>query len=69
MISVEAHVNLYLSKEAEQAFARAINPRVQAQEAWSFRMSTPGLLSHAVKTYGWSFIPNHVLPPMLANIG
>ncbi|KAG8526324.1 uncharacterized protein KY384_000317 [Bacidia gigantensis] len=50
------------------AFARAINPRVQAQESWSLRMSTPALLAHAVKTYGWGFIPNHVLPPMLANI-
>lgn len=52
-----------------KAYARAINPRVQAQEGWSLRMSTPGLLTHAVKTYGWEFIPNHVLPPMLANIG
>jgi len=32
-------------------------------------MSTPGLLAHAVRTYGWGFIPNHVLLPMVANIG
>lgn len=51
------------------AFARAINPRVQANEPWSWRMSTPGLLTHAIRVYGWSFIPNQVLPPMLANIG
>ena len=31
-------------------------------------MSTPGLLAHAVRTYGWGFIPNHVLPPLLANV-
>ena len=31
-------------------------------------MSTPGLLTHAVRTYGWGFIPNQVLPPMLANV-
>lgn len=31
-------------------------------------MSTLGLLTHAVKTYGWGFIPNQVLPPMLANV-
>lgn len=31
-------------------------------------MSTPGVLAHAVKEYGWKFIPNQVLPPMLANI-
>lgn len=52
-----------------QAFARAINPRVQAKEAWSWRISTPALLTHAVQKYGWGFIPNQVLPPMLANIG
>ncbi|KAL9116980.1 MAG: hypothetical protein Q9187_006487 [Circinaria calcarea] len=51
-----------------EAFTKAINPRVQAKESWSWRMSTPGLLGHAVKTYGWAFIPNQVLPPLLANI-
>ncbi|KAI9716549.1 MAG: hypothetical protein M1812_005280 [Candelaria pacifica] len=51
------------------AYAKAINPRVQAQERWSWRLSTPGLLAHAVKERGWSFIPNQVLPPMIANIG
>jgi Mitochondrial carrier protein len=30
-------------------------------------MSTPGLLVHAVKTHGWGFIPNQVLPPLVAN--
>ncbi|KAL8749652.1 MAG: hypothetical protein Q9199_007553 [Rusavskia elegans] len=51
------------------AFARAINPRVQANESWSWRMSSAGLLTHAVRTYGWSFIPNQVLPPLVANVG
>jgi hypothetical protein len=50
------------------AFARAVNPRVQAGEPWSLKMSTPGLLGHAVRTYGWSFIPNQVLPPLMANV-
>ncbi|KAK8202022.1 hypothetical protein M8818_005547 [Zalaria obscura] len=49
-------------------FARAINPRVQANEAWSLHLTTPGILAHAVKTYGWSFIPNQVIPPLLANV-
>ncbi|KAI9845670.1 MAG: hypothetical protein M1837_004644 [Sclerophora amabilis] len=48
--------------------ARAINPRVQANERWSWRLSTPGLLAHAVKSHGWSFIPNQVLPPLIANV-
>ncbi|MCJ1467779.1 hypothetical protein MMC07_006404 [Pseudocyphellaria aurata] len=51
------------------AFARAINPRVQANASWSWRTSTPGLLTYAIRVYGWSFIPNQILPPMLANIG
>ncbi|KAL8712855.1 MAG: hypothetical protein Q9220_003063 [cf. Caloplaca sp. 1 TL-2023] len=51
------------------AFAKAISPRVQANETWSWRMSSPGLLTHAVKTHGWTFIPNQLLPPLLANVG
>ena len=31
-------------------------------------MSSPAVLAHAVKEYGWGFIPNQVLPPMLANV-
>jgi len=53
----------------EQAYARAIHPRVQANDPWSWRVSTPGLLAHAVRTYGWGFIPNQVLPPLIANVG
>lgn len=48
-------------------YARAINPRVQAGESWSWRMTSPALLGHAVRKYGWSFIPNQVLPPLIAN--
>ncbi|KXG49474.1 Mitochondrial substrate/solute carrier [Penicillium griseofulvum] len=50
------------------AFARAVNPRV-AEGKWSLHTTTPGLLLHAVRTYGWRFIPNQVLPPLLANAG
>ncbi|KAL8687190.1 MAG: hypothetical protein Q9218_006568 [Villophora microphyllina] len=32
-------------------------------------MSSAGLLAHAVRSHGWSFIPNHILPPLLANVG
>lgn len=48
-------------------YARAINPHIQAQTSWSWRMTTPALLAHAVRTEGWIFIPNQVLPPLLAN--
>lgn len=51
------------------AYPRAINPLFNAANAkWSWKTTTPGILAHAVKTYGWSFIPNQVLPPLLANI-
>jgi len=48
-------------------YARAINPHVQAELGWTWRMTTPALLAHAIKTEGWGFIPNQVLPPLLAN--
>jgi hypothetical protein len=48
-------------------YARAINPHIQADVRWTWRMTTPALLVHAVRTEGWSFIPNQVLPPLLAN--
>lgn len=50
------------------AYARAINPEYQAAKGWSWRMSTPGVLAYAVRQHGFSFIPNQVLPPMLANV-
>ncbi|KAF1983850.1 putative mitochondrial carrier protein [Aulographum hederae CBS 113979] len=50
------------------AYARAIDPRVQSAKSWSWRTTTAGVLAHAVKEHGWSFIPNQILPPMLANV-
>ena len=32
-------------------------------------MTTPGILAYAIRTHGWSFLPNQVLPPLLANVG
>lgn len=48
-------------------YARAINPHLVEAAGWSWRMTTPALLAHAIRTEGWSFIPNQVLPPLLAN--
>lgn len=31
--------------------------------------TTPGVLAHAVKFYGWRIIPDQVLPPLIANVG
>lgn len=52
----------------EQAFPRAINPLIQENAKWSWRLTTPGILAYAIKTHGWSFLPNQVLPPLLANV-
>ncbi|KAK7188704.1 hypothetical protein DPSP01_012113 [Paraphaeosphaeria sporulosa] len=48
-------------------YARAINPHFQATAKWSWRMTTPAVLWHAIRTEGWSFIPNQVMPPLIAN--
>ncbi|PVI02357.1 mitochondrial carrier [Periconia macrospinosa] len=48
-------------------YARAINPHFQETAKWSWRMTTPAVLVHAIRTEGWSFIPNQVMPPLLAN--
>ncbi|KAF2704952.1 mitochondrial carrier [Pleomassaria siparia CBS 279.74] len=48
-------------------YARAINPSIQTGVGWSWRMTTPALLVHAVRTEGWGFIPKQVMPPLLAN--
>lgn len=45
-----------------------MNPRV-SEGGWSLHTTTPGLLVHAVRAYGWRFIPNQVMPPLLANAG
>jgi len=50
-----------------QGYVRAINPAVQAGERWSWKMTSPAMLAHAVKEHGWMFLPNQVLPPLLAN--
>ncbi|KAL2809509.1 mitochondrial carrier domain-containing protein [Aspergillus granulosus] len=51
------------------AFARAVYPNPSEGSRWSLNTTTPGLLIHAVRTYGWRFIPNQVMPPLLANAG
>lgn len=50
------------------AMARAVNPDFNTIKGWSLRTSSIGLLVHAVRQYGWRFIPDQVLPPMIANV-
>lgn len=50
------------------AMARAVNPDLNTIKGWSLRTSSIGLLVHAVRQYGWRFIPDQVLPPMIANV-
>ena len=61
-------VKSVLLADTIKAYARAINPRIQAGGAWSWHTSTPGLLAHAIREHGWGFIPNQVMPPLLANV-
>lgn len=48
------------------ALPRALSPN--SDKPWSFRThSSPALIANAVKHHGWGFIPNQLLPPLLAN--
>ncbi|KAI7855978.1 mitochondrial carrier domain-containing protein [Circinella umbellata] len=49
--------------------ARALLPPVdeKSSKRFSFRYTSIGMISNAVKTQGWNFIPRHILPPLLAN--
>jgi hypothetical protein len=49
------------------SYARAINPHMVESAKWSWRMTTPAVLAHAIRTEGWGFIPKQVLPPLMAN--
>ncbi|KAK8155241.1 mitochondrial carrier domain-containing protein [Phyllosticta citrichinensis] len=58
----------FRSRVDYMAYARAINPAIQSNLPWSWRSTSPAILAYAVKEHGWGFIPNQVLPPMLANV-
>ncbi|OBZ85763.1 Mitochondrial substrate carrier family protein S [Choanephora cucurbitarum] len=48
--------------------ARALMPMDDvATRRFSFRYTSIGMITHAVKTKGWSFIPRHILPPLVGN--
>ncbi|KAI8979490.1 mitochondrial carrier domain-containing protein [Mycotypha africana] len=48
--------------------ARALMPIDTASvKRFSFRYTSIGMITHAVKTKGWTFIPRHILPPLIAN--
>ncbi|CAK7236060.1 hypothetical protein SBRCBS47491_009507 [Sporothrix bragantina] len=49
------------------AASASATPR-QRIRAW-LRGTTPGILTLAVKRYGWSVVPDQVMPPLMANIG
>ncbi|KAI8890591.1 mitochondrial carrier [Backusella circina FSU 941] len=48
--------------------ARALLPMDEhSTKRFSFRYTSIGMITHAVKTKGWNFIPRHILPPLVAN--
>ncbi|KAK5313239.1 hypothetical protein LTR93_010974 [Exophiala xenobiotica] len=49
------------------AYAKSISPDIQTGR-FSWRSTTPGLLAHAIRSYGWRFIPEQLLPPLAANV-
>ncbi|CAO3632643.1 unnamed protein product [Cunninghamella blakesleeana] len=47
--------------------ARALMPVDETSKKFSFRYTSIGMITHAVKTKGWGFLPKHLFPPMFAN--
>ncbi|KAI8088450.1 mitochondrial carrier domain-containing protein [Thamnidium elegans] len=48
--------------------ARALMPIDDlSSKKFSFRYTSIGMITHAVKTKGWNFLPRHVFPPLIAN--
>ncbi|KAI7862729.1 mitochondrial carrier domain-containing protein [Spinellus fusiger] len=48
--------------------ARALMPvDIATSGRFSLRYTSAGMIFHAVKTRGWSLIPRHIMPPMIAN--
>ncbi|KAF2757445.1 mitochondrial carrier protein-like protein, partial [Pseudovirgaria hyperparasitica] len=64
-----APMKAFFRARVEYGYPRAINPYYTqtTSSRFSWRLTTPGLLTHAVRTHGWSFLPLQVLPPLLAN--
>lgn len=53
------------------AYPRAINPALNAAATnarWSWHGTSVGVIAYAVKQHGWRFIPEQILPPLLANV-
>ncbi|KAG2172039.1 hypothetical protein INT43_001516 [Umbelopsis isabellina] len=47
--------------------ARALMPAHETTKRFSFRYTSIGMISNAVKAQGWKFIPRHLMPPLIAN--
>ncbi|CAO3635044.1 unnamed protein product [Cunninghamella echinulata] len=47
--------------------ARALMPVDETSKKFSLRYTSIGMITHAVKTKGWGFLPKHLFPPMFAN--
>lgn len=56
-----------LAAEASKSDSRLRNG---LRTAWSWaRGTTPGVVTSAVRHYGWGVLPNQILPPLIANVG
>ncbi|KAG2178471.1 hypothetical protein INT44_001623 [Umbelopsis vinacea] len=47
--------------------ARALMPVNETNKRFSFRYTSIGMITNAVKAQGWKFIPRHIMPPLIAN--
>jgi hypothetical protein len=72
-LSQEQAYAVRLSKGIAGRMPSAANGNLPAsgRYAWMlpyWRKTTPGLLAHAVRTYGWRVIPEQIMPPLVANV-
>ncbi|CAO3679783.1 unnamed protein product [Umbelopsis ramanniana] len=47
--------------------ARALMPVNESTKRFSFRYTSIGMITNAVRAQGWKFIPRHLMPPLIAN--
>lgn len=60
--------NIHFERQRQLQEAAASSPsRLKHVLLW-LRGTTPGVLTTAIREQGWSVVPQHVLPPLMANV-
>ncbi|KAI6370108.1 hypothetical protein MCOR25_004278 [Pyricularia grisea] len=60
--------NIHLERQRQLQEAAAASPSKLKDVVLWLRGTTPGVLTTAIRQQGWSVVPEHVLPPLMANV-